>query len=262
MKFGEYIKGKRLELGISLREFCQRHGVYLANSMNPLRIEGQKTLSVEICQQLGWQVPDWVVVPGGNLGHTTALGKGFELFRELGVCDREPRLCVAQAASAAPLYRAFRDGWRYQPLRAEPTQASAIRIGHPVNAPKALALLQRGNGVVEAATEDEITAAWTLGDRFGLYADPHTGVALAALAKQVAAGTIKPHERVVVVSTAHGLKFGALKRAYHLSAAAGAASPPATQPATAASGTRNPPLRLPASLAALEDALLPRLTRA
>ena len=81
--------------------FCGKHGVYLANSMNPLRIEGQKTLSVEISQQLGWQVPDWVVVPGGNLGHTTALGKGFELLHALGVTDRVPRFCVAQAASAA-----------------------------------------------------------------------------------------------------------------------------------------------------------------
>jgi threonine synthase len=225
--------------------FCGRHGVYLANSMNPLRIEGQKTLSVEICQQLGWRPPDWVVVPGGNLGHATALGKGFELMRELGVIDRVPRLCVAQAERAAPLYRAFRDGWRFQPLRAEPTQASAIRIGRPVNAPKAIALLQRLDGVVEAASEDEITAAWTLGDRYGLYADPHTGVALAGLRKQVASGTIKPHERVVVVSTAHGLKFGALKREYHVAAAS--------------DGKRNPPLRLPASLEALDQALLPRL---
>jgi threonine synthase len=237
-------------------EFCGKHGVYLANSMNPLRIEGQKTLSVEICQQLGWQAPDWVVVPGGNLGHTTALGKGFELLRELGVTDRVPRFCVAQAASAAPLYRAFRDGWRYQPLRAEPTQASAIRIGHPVNAPKAMAFLQRNHGVVEAASEDEITAAWTLGDRFGLYADPHTGVALAALGKQAAAGLIQPHERVVVVSTAHGLKFGALKRAHHLQTDAAAGT---RGGAGAKTGARNPPLRLPASLGAIEDALLPRI---
>lgn len=225
--------------------FCGQHGVYLANSMNPLRIEGQKTLSIEICQQLGWQPPDWVVVPGGNLGHATALGKGFELLRELGLCERVPRLCVAQAERAAPLYRAFHDGWRFQPMRAEPTQASAIRIGRPVNAPKAIALLQRLGGVVEAASEDEITAAWTLGDRYGLYADPHTGVALAALAKQVRAGTIKPHERVVVVSTAHGLKFGALKREHHMG--------------DASDGKRNPPLRLSASLSALEQALLPRI---
>lgn len=231
--------------------FCAQHGVYLANSMNPLRIEGQKTLSVEICQQLGWQAPDWVVVPGGNLGHVTALGKGFELLHELGVVDRVPRLCVAQAERASPLHRAFRDGWRFQPQRAEPTQASAIRIGHPVNAPKAIALLQRNGGTVEAASEEEITRAWTLGDRFGLYADPHTGVALAALGKQVAAGTIRPHERVVVVSTAHGLKFGAHKRAYHLQTEADAPRD--------AQAVRNPPLRLPASLDALAAALLPRL---
>ena len=230
--------------------FCARHGVYLANSMNPLRIEGQKTLSVEICQQLGWQVPDWVVVPGGNLGHTTALGKGFEMLHALGVVDRLPRIAVAQAARAAPLYRAYKDGWRFAPLRAEPTQASAIRIGDPVNVHKAIALLSRCGGVVEQAEEAEITRAWVLGDRQGLYADPHTGVALAVTGKLLAQGVIGPRERVVVVSTAHGLKFGADKRRYHTSADAAGAD---------AAAPRNPPLALAAELGLIEAALLPSL---
>jgi threonine synthase len=230
--------------------FCQRHGVYLANSMNPLRIEGQKTLAVEIAQQLDWQPPDWVVVPGGNLGHTTAIGRGFELLRDLGLCDRLPRLLVAQAQSAAPLHRAYGDGWRYAPLQAQPTLASAIRIGNPVNVHKAIAVLRRLNGVVEAASEDELLRAAVQGDRHGLYCDPHTGVALSALAKQRAAGTIKAHERVVVVSTAHGLKFGAMKRAHHQPASPSPAGPAAP---------RNPPLLVRPELAALEDALLPRL---
>lgn len=224
-------------------EFCTRHGVYLANSMNSLRIEGQKTLSIEICQQLGWQSPDWVIVPGGNLGHVTALGKGFELLYTLGLIAKKPRLCVAQATAAAPLYSAYKNGWRFHPVKAQPTQASAIRIGDPVNVHKAMALLRREDGIVEQASEEEISAAWVLGDRHGLYADPHTGVALAALAKLANQGLFCPRDRVVVISTAHGLKFGAQKRAHHLGA----------------QGERNPPLTLPARLAALEDAILPRL---
>lgn len=229
-------------------EFCGRHGVYLANSMNPVRIEGQKTLSVEICQQLGWLAPDWVVVPGGNLGHVTAIGKGFELLRKIGIIDHIPRLCVAQAAAASPLYTAFHRGWHFEPVQAHPTQASAIRIGHPVNAPKAIALLQRTDGVVERASEDEITAAWVQGDRHGLYADPHTGVALAALRKLTANGLVGSDQTVVVVSTAHGLKFGALKRAHHQGS-----------PESSESSQRNPPVALPARLDAIEAALLPRL---
>jgi threonine synthase len=229
-------------------EFCTRHGVYLANSMNPLRIEGQKTLSMEISQQLGWHAPDWVIVPGGNLGHVTAIGKGFELLRSLGIIGRMPRFCVAQAAAASPLYAAYKNGWSFSPVRAQPTQASAIRIGAPVNVHKAIALLKRTDGVVERASEDEITSAWVLGDRHGLYADPHTGVALAALAKLCAAGQVRASDRVVVVSTAHGLKFGALKRAHHTSGKTDGPSP-----------STNPPLPLPASLDALEEALLPRL---
>jgi len=236
-----------------IAKFCSRHGVYLANSMNPLRIEGQKTLAIEICQQLGWQPPDWVVVPGGNLGHVTAIARGFALLRKLGLIDREPRLLVAQAAQASPLHRAYLDGWRFAKTVAGATQATAIAIGNPVNVNKAIAELQRTDGAVEAASEDEITAAWTAGDRHGLQTDPHTGVALAALAKQVAQGRISAPQRVVVVSTAHGLKFGNLKRAFHLAMAQG----PSASVKTAK--LRNPPLKLPPHLPALEDALLPRL---
>jgi threonine synthase len=232
--------------------FCERHGVYLANSMNPLRIEGQKTLAFELAQQLGWQVPDWVVVPGGNLGHTTAIGRGFELLLALGLIAKLPRLCVAQAAAADPLYRAFRNGWQFQRVTAQTTQASAIQIGNPVNVPKAIAILRRLGGVVESATEAEITAAWLLGDRHGLYADPHTGVALAAVAKLVRDGHIERGQRVVVISTAHGLKFSAHKRDHHYGA-------PDSEPQPSGVRLRNPPLRLGASLAELEKALCPRL---
>jgi len=235
-------------------EFCQRHGVYLANSMNPLRIEGQKTLAVEICQQLGWQVPDWIIVPSGNLGHITAIGKGFKLLRAVGLIDRLPRLCAAQAAAAAPLYAAFRSGWHFQPQAAGPTQASAIRIGHPVNVEKAIAILKEFAGVVEKASEDEITQAWLQGDRHGLYADPHTGVALAALRHLREQGTVQPRDRVVVISTAHGLKFSGQKLRHHRDAQA-------SDESVKASLGRNPPQLVAPRLDALEAILLPRLGR-
>ena len=239
-------------------EFCQRHGVYLANSMNPLRIEGQKTLAIEICQQLGWRMPDWIIVPSGNLGHVTAIGKGLKLLRTIGLIQKLPRLCAAQAAAAAPLYAAFRNGWTFQPQVAGPTQASAIRIGHPVNVDKAIAILKELDGVVEQASEDEITHAWLLGDRHGLYADPHTGVALAALRHLCAQGTVRADEQVVVVSTAHGLKFSGQKLTHHRARSkdhgpqteAGAALP------------QNPPVIVAPRLDALEAVLLPRLDRA
>jgi threonine synthase len=199
-----------------VRELARRGLVYLANSMNAIRIEGQKTVAFEIAQQLGWTVPDWIVLPGGTLGNSAALFAGFSMMRALGVIDRMPRLCVAQAANANPLYRAFAAGQgTVAPIDARKTLASAIQIGKPVSAPRALAALRAMNGVVEQASEDELADAAAEADRAGLYACPHTGVALAALKKLRAAGTILAHERVVVVSTASALKFTEFKLGYH-----------------------------------------------
>lgn len=191
-------------------------GIYLANSMNPLRIEGQKTVGIEIIQQLGWDVPDWVVIPGGNLGNVSALGEGFELMLATGLIQKAPRLCVAQAERANPLYLSFQQAYReFRPVKAGTTLASAIQIGAPVSYRRAVRALQRSGGVVEQATEAELSNAAARGDRAGLFNDPHTGVALAAVEKLVSAGTIRPGERVVVVSTAHGLKFSEFKTGYH-----------------------------------------------
>lgn len=228
--------------------FCEKHGVYLANSMNPLRIEGQKTLSIEICTQLGFTVPDWVIVPSGNLGHITAIGKGFQLLRTIGLIDRLPRLCAAQAEAASPLYRAYRSDWQFSKVTAGPTQATAIRIGDPVNVHKAIAVLKDFDGIVERADEDEITQAWLTGDRHGLYTDPQTGVALAALRRLSAQGIIAASDRVIVISTAHGLKFSGLKSAHHRRRDA------ASRPVAG-----NPPWVLAPNLDALERALLPKL---
>lgn len=200
-----------------VKELAARGIVYLANSMNPLRIEGQKTVAIEIAQQLGWNAPDWVVIPSGNLGNAAALWAGFSMAKELGVIDRLPRLCIAQAEHANPMYLAYKAGQKADvaPIVAKATQASAIRIGNPVSAPRALAALEAMNGVVEQASEAELADACARADRTGLYACPHTGVAIACARKLRDSGVIGASERVVVVSTASALKFTEFKLGYH-----------------------------------------------
>ena len=199
-----------------VQRLALEEGVYLANSMNSLRLEGQKTVAIEIVQQFDWGVPDWVVIPGGNLGNVSALGAGFALMRELGLIQKLPRICVAQAQAADPLYRSFVRGFAsFEPVVAQPTQASAIQIGNPVSVKKAVKTLQVFNGVVEHATEAELADAAARADRTGMFNCPHTGVALAALEKLIAAGTIARTDRVVVISTANGLKFIDFKVGYH-----------------------------------------------
>ena len=209
-------------------------GVYLANSMNSLRLEGQKTLSIEIVQQFDWEVPDVVVIPGGNLGNVSALAAGFQMMIDLGLIAKRPRLVVAQAAAANPLYRAYRNNWQFEPMRAQPTLASAIQIGNPVSIHRAIGALQAFNGIVEQATEDELADAAARADRTGMFNCPHTAVALAALEKLVARGEVTKSDTVIVVSTANGLKFSEFKTAYHTHALAGVtprhANPPVELP--------------------------------
>jgi threonine synthase len=190
--------------------------IYLANSMNPLRLEGQKTVAIEIVQQFDWQVPDWVIIPGGNLGNASALYAGFQMMLDLGVITRFPRLAVAQAEAANPLYRAWTAGkTEVAAVKAQPTQASAIQIGNPVSSPRAIRALQAMNGIVEQASEQELADVAAEADATGMYTCPHTAVALAATKKLVERGTIRSDERVVCVSTAHGLKFTEFKSRYH-----------------------------------------------
>lgn len=212
-------------------ELAERDGVYLANSMNSLRIEGQKTVGIEIVEQLGYQVPDWIVIPGGNLGNVSALANGFSMLLELGLIDKLPRLCVAQAQKANPLYRSFLNNFEdFEPIVAEDTAASAIRIGNPVSRDKAIAALQRHNGIVEEASESELADAAARADRSGMFCCPHTGVALAAAEKLIKRGQITSDQRVVVISTANGLKFGEFKTAYHEGSLPGAGSSLANVP--------------------------------
>ena len=199
-----------------VKQVAERDGVYLANSMNSLRIEGQKTVGIEIVEQFGWEVPDFVILPGGNLGNVYAFYKGFKLMLDLGVIDTMPRLVVAQAAKANPLYLAYTKGWdSYEPQTASPTQASAIQIGAPVSIHRAIRALKACDGIVEQATEDELMNAGARADRTGMFTCPHTGVALAVLTKLIKRGVIKSSDKTVVISTAHGLKFTDFKVGYH-----------------------------------------------
>lgn len=219
--------------------------VYLANSMNPLRLEGQKTVGIEVVQQFDWQVPDWVVIPGGNLGNASALFEGFDMMRQLGVIDRLPRLVVAQAEAANPLYLAWSEGrTTVDPVKAKPTQASAIQIGNPVSAPRAIRALQAMDGIVEQASEQELSDVAAAADATGMYTCPHTAVALAAIQKLLGRGIIQGDERVVCVSTAHGLKFTEFKSAYHERRLEGVTSHHA-----------NPPVNLPAEYGHVIDAI-------
>jgi threonine synthase len=237
-----------------VRELSRTKDIYLANSMNSLRIEGQKTASIEIAQQLGWTSPDWIVIPGGNLGNASAVGKGFLLMKELGLVDRLPRLVVAQAENANPLWRATSGAGRRAtagvevlPVPAQRTLASAIQIGAPVSARRALRALEALDGIVEQASEQELSDAAARADRAGLFTCPHTAVALAALEKLAARGEVRKGERVVVISTAHGLKFSDFKVGYHEGSLPGITS-----------RLRNPGVKLAATLGAVVDAIAAR----
>jgi threonine synthase len=199
-----------------VKQITQDPTIYLANSMNSLRMEGQKTVAIEIVQQFDWEVPDWIVIPVGNLGNVSALGKGFLMMQALGVINKLPRIACAQSERANPLYLSYQTGFEaYKPVKAAPTLASAIQIGDPVSYERAVKALAKFNGVVEQVSEDELANAAARADRTGMYCCPHTGVALAVLLKLIARGEIKATDRVVVISTAHGLKFTDFKVGYH-----------------------------------------------
>src|SRR5204862_3447215 len=199
-----------------VKEITKDESIYLANSMNSLRVEGQKTVGIEIVQQFDWEAPDVIIIPGGNLGNVSALGAGLLMMKELGLIAKLPRIVVAQAERANPLYRSYlRNFETFEPMQAQKTLASAIQIGDPVSFQKAIRTLKQFKGIVEQATEEELAEAAALGDRTGMFNCPHTGVALAVLIKLLKAGKVDKSERVVVISTAHGLKFIEMKVKYH-----------------------------------------------
>jgi len=234
-----------------VKEVTADNQIYLANSMNSLRVEGQKTVGIEIVQQFDWNVPDVIIIPGGNLGNVSALGKGFLMMEKLGIINKRPRIVVAQAQKANPLYRSYMTGYeKFEPVQAQKTLASAIQIGNPVSYEKAVAVLKEFNGIVEEASEEELADAAARGDKTGMFNCPHTGVALAALIKLVKRGEIKSTEKVVVVSTAHGLKFTEFKQGYHEGTIEDVSSRYA-----------NRPIDLPANVDAVKKAIYDKLEK-
>jgi len=192
--------------------------VAIVNSVNPYRIEGQKCAAFALLEGRDWRVPDWLVLPGGNLGNTSAFGKGFREALALGLIERLPRIAVVQAAGAAPFAAVFRDGGELRAVRAH-TTASAINIGAPASWRKALGEVTASHGTVLAVSDDEIADARAIVGRDGVGCEPASAASLAGLRELRRTGVIAASDDVVLVLTGHVLKDGAYATAYHESAA-------------------------------------------
>jgi threonine synthase len=189
-----------------VRVLAERLGIYLLNSMNPFRIEGQKSIVFEMLDQRDWNPPDWIVLPGGNLGNTSAFGKALREAQAIGLIDSMPRLAVIQAEGAAPFYELFNSGGAFHAVEKPETLATAIRIGDPVSWPKALYEVRSSNGVVEKVSEQEIADAKAQIGRCGIGCEPASAATLAGIRKLTASGVIDPCADVVAVLTGNLLK--------------------------------------------------------
>lgn len=198
-----------------VRQVAERLDIYVLNSINPFRLEGQKTIMFEALQQMRWQTPDWVVVPGGNLGNSSAFGKALLEMHQVGLINRLPRLAIVQAEGANPLYRHYTGGLRdFQPVKAE-TIATAIKIGDPVNLQKAIRALEWTGGVVEQVSDQQIMDAKALIDGVGIGCEPASACSVAGARKLVERGIIKRGDSVLGVLTGHVLKDPQATIGYH-----------------------------------------------
>ena len=198
-----------------MRQVSKRLGIYVLNSINPFRLEGQKSIMFEALQQLRWQVPDWIVVPGGNLGNSSAFGKGLREMYEVGLIDRLPRLAIIQAEGANPLYQHFATGFRkFEPVAAK-TIATAIKIGNPVNLQKAIRALEWTGGVVEEVSDQAIMDAKAVVDGVGIGCEPASACSVAGVRKLARRGIIKRGDTVLGVLTGHILKDPEATIGYH-----------------------------------------------
>lgn len=193
---------------VFLDRYAESLGLYVCNSINPLRIEGQKSIVFELAHQMRWKLPDWIVVPGGALSNASALGKGLAELREIGLIDSVPRIAVIQAEGASPFHRMVISGQRsLSPDPRPDTVASALRIGNPPNSPKALRYaIDNTNGVTASVTDEEILEAKALIDRSGIGCEPASAATLAGLRRLVAGGTIGSDETIVCILTGSLLK--------------------------------------------------------
>jgi threonine synthase len=244
-----------------VRELAEDGSLYLVNSLNPMRVEGQKTVSFEMMEQRGWRVPDHVVVPGGNLGNISALGKGFIELRRWGLIDRLPRFSVVQAEGAAPFARlvaelASNPGATIVPIAEPRTLATAIRIGAPVSWQRGLRVLAETRGMALTVTEQEIADAKAMIGRDGIGCEPASATTVAGIRRLVADGRVRKNESVVAVLTGHLLKDTDYTAKYHtgqLKEPEGAPGSGEPRPITGAFA--NPPARVPATRDGILDYL-------
>lgn len=199
-----------------VQQLTQKHDIYLLNSMNSIRIEGQKAIGIEILHQLKWNVPDWFVIPVGNAGNISALGKGLRELFELGIINKIPRLVGVQTSSASPLYTSFKKGFnKLIPQKAKPTKASAIQIGNPVSYNKAVNELKYFNGIIESVDESELMDCKAQIDNMGISICPNSAVAIAGAIKLNKNNIINKNDDVIAILTAHGSKFSNTSVEYH-----------------------------------------------
>lgn len=207
------------------RESSRELGVYLVNSINPWRLEGQKTIVLEMLQQMGWDAPDWIALPAGNLGNTSAFGKALREAKALGLISKVPRLLAVQAAGAAPFAHSFDHDFATHDVVKPETVASAIRIGDPASWDRAVRAIRETGGAVTAVSDAEILDAKAVIDAAGVGCEPASAASVAGVKKLRAAGIIAPDARVVSVLTGHLLKDPEVVSAYHESGSAHANKP-------------------------------------
>jgi threonine synthase len=243
------IQGDFDDCMLQVQAVCSHLGLYLLNSLNPFRLEGQKTIMYRIMEALGWEVPDWIVVPGGNLGNSSAFGKAFSELKYLGLVDRIPRLAIINAQGASTLADlvnnqglVWNDGHvdqgviddYYAELSARHfsphTCASAIEISRPVNLKKCLRSLEVCHGIVRAVPDNEIRDAKALIGKHGLGCEPASAATIAGLGHLLEEGVVGRDERVACVLTGHALKDPALTIDYHKENRGKLSNPPVEVP--------------------------------
>lgn len=229
-----------------VRQVCNDMGVYLLNSLNPFRLEGQKSIVFELLQGFRWQPPDWIVLPAGNLGNTAAFGKALYEAKQLGLVDKIPRIAAVQAEGASPFYQSYLHNFRERKKVKASTVATAIRIGNPVSYERAIRTLGWTGGLVTTATDQEIMDAKAVVDRSGIGCEPASAASVAGTRRLVAEGIIKPDEIVVGILTGNLLKDPTATVDYHTGLW------PDAQFA-------NPPVQIEADLAAVRQVIQQRL---
>jgi threonine synthase len=211
MMYGAIVVGVKGNFDVALQMAVgasKQIGLYLLNSINPFRIEGQKTAAFEVCDQLEWQVPDRIILPVGNAGNITAYWKGLKELKALGLIEKLPKMVGVQAAGASPIAKAFvANSAAIEPVKDPETVATAIRIGNPVNWKRALKALKESSGTALTVTDDEIINAQKLiARKEGVFVEPASAASIAGLKKLVENGEVDVGETIVCVATGHGLK--------------------------------------------------------